>query len=275
MKKVFLVILCFSIFLKADILEDKIHSIVGDKIFITNKNLIKFLFKDRKKFVHQDRLLMLPILQVLQEQGWLDIAFKKPQKLQVTFIINHDPIKSLKILNDTLRSLGYYYYFTKEAKYIQKHNKKSYIWTIELKTIYAIDPLHLAQKLLQNRIKLLDLQKQTHHKWIYTIDTKFASVYDTIYLEPNKPQKFVKPLKDYFFKIYEGSRLVINSHQLNHWHPYIVFYDKHLNILKIIKEDKIMKYYSINIPKNTNYIKVTDLYMLLNIKRGLKVTIRN
>jgi predicted RNA-binding protein associated with RNAse of E/G family len=61
---------------------------------------------------------------------------------------------------------------------------------------------------------------------------------------------------------------------LNHWHPYIVFYDKHLNILKIIKKDNIFKTFNTNIPKGTNYIKITDLYMLLNIKRGLSVIIR-
>ena len=50
-----------------------------------------------------------------------------------------------------------------------------------------------------------------------------------------------------------------------------MFYDEHLNVLKIVKKDRMFKGLTISIPETSRYIKVTDLYTLINIKRGLSI----
>jgi hypothetical protein len=60
----------------------------------------------------------------------------------------------------------------------------------------------------------------------------------------------------------------------NHWYPYITFFDDNLGVLKIIKKDKIIKNMTTSIPYGTKYIKINDLYTLLNIKNGITVTIK-
>jgi hypothetical protein len=55
---------------------------------------------------------------------------------------------------------------------------------------------------------------------------------------------------------------------------YIVFYDKDLNILDTIKKNRVYRGLKSNVPYGTHYIKITDRYTLINIKRGLSITIK-
>ena len=60
----------------------------------------------------------------------------------------------------------------------------------------------------------------------------------------------------------------------NQWFPQVVFYDKHLSILNIIKENSKKSSLQLEIPEGTTYIKIDDLYTLANISRGLSVIIK-
>lgn len=74
--------------------------------------------------------------------------------------------------------------------------------------------------------------------------------------------------------IEKASNLTVVSKPGNQWFPNIVFYDKDLNILDIVKEDKKSASLRLTIPENTTYVKIDDLYMLENIRRGLSVIIK-
>ena len=72
----------------------------------------------------------------------------------------------------------------------------------------------------------------------------------------------------------DGKSLQIISRNLNNWFPNIVFFDKDLRVLKMIKRDRIYKGLKTEIPDGTIYIKITDMYNLINIKRGLSIIVR-
>ncbi len=270
--RVWFIFLWCIITLNATVLQDKVENLIGQKDFKLHKNLIALIFKDESKFfLANERLNYSLILKELKQNGLLNLKFPEPREIEVEFHTSNDPVKSLKILNDTLKALGYYYYFTKNTQY--KENGVL-IWTIKLKTEFAIDPLVFVNEILKNDCKIVEINKEENSKWIYKIDTNFANIAESIFIDSNELIKLQKPLRPYFIKINGNGVLKVMSTSLNHWYPYIVFYDEHLNVLNIIKKDQFTRRVSLAIPSQTKYIKITDLYTLDNIKRGLNVMIK-
>ena len=264
-------ILIFS--LKANtLLLNKIENLIGTQSFNTHKNLITLIFKNEEDFSIGKNLNYIEILNKLKENGLLKLRLPKPKEILVEFRTNHDPIKSLKILNDTLKSLGYYYFFTKKTKY---NGKGDLYWSIKLKTRAVIDPLILAIELKNHNSQIINITKKENDNWEFIIDTLYSDIKDALFIDKNEKVSFKKPLKPYLIKINKATKLEVLSKKLNNWYPHIVFYDQHLNILRVIKEDFLTKQLSIKIPKNSTYIKVTDLYTLINIKRGLIISIKD
>lgn len=272
------VLLSFSLFANEteietstpDLLHAKIKNFIGDEEYTEHINLINYIFKNRTNYEYNDSINYISLVKTLKKNGLLHLNYEEPKDILVEFQINNNPLKSLKILKDTLKSLGYYYYFTKKTVY---SNDKQLIWIIKLTTEAAIDPLVLSNELLKQDCRMVDIRKEGD-KWIYNIDTNFANLKDAIYVSSNERVSFKKPLKDYFIRIDKAQSLYVASRILNKWFPNIVFYDKHLNILKVVNEDKVHRNIKVKVPEETRYIKISDLYTLINIKRGLSVIIK-
>jgi len=254
-----------------EVLNEKIKNLIGEENYYTHKNLINFIFKKEYSYTTVDGLNYQMILKTLKENGLLNLSFNEPKDLEITFHISSNPVKSLKILKDTLKSLGYYYYFTKHTVY---DGENSLTWTIKLKTEAAIDPLIFSDELAKHNCRILDISKEYEEKWVYKLDTSDTTLSDAVYVTNNERVSFTKPLAPYFIRIDKAKEIYIISRTLNNWLPYVVFYDKSLNILKVSKEDKVYRNITLSIPENTKYIKITDLYTLFNIKRGLSVLIK-
>ncbi len=215
-----------------DVLYEKIENLIGTKEFNTHKNLVDLLFRNRQNYYANEHLNYIAILKQLKENGLLKLRLKQPKEITVEFLTNADPIKSLKILNDTLKSLGYYYYFTKKTLYDGEGNL---VWTIRLKTSYAIDPFILSKELSRHEVRVMDITRGANDAWQYSINTAYANIDGAIFIDTNEKVILQKPLKPYFIKINEAKTLKISSKTLNNWYPHVVFYDEHLNILKIVK----------------------------------------
>ncbi len=270
-----LVLLTFTLqadLLKTDLLNDKIKNLIGQEDFTKHNNLINFIFKNRSNFIISDTLNYTQIVKKLQENGLLKLAFDKPKDITVTFQVNKDPVKSLKILKDTLKSLGYYYYFTKSTRF---DGQDRLLWSIKLTTEAAIDPLVLSYELLKQNARILEITKEENDTWVYKINTTDSILNESIFILNNEKIVLKKPLTPYILKVKKAKKIYITSRILNRWSPYVVFYDKHLNILEVIKKDKIYRKIKLSIPNNTKYIKISDLFTLINIKRGLSVVIKD
>ena len=252
------------------LLHDKIKNFVGEKDYNKHINLINFIFKNKNNYQYKDSLNYISLIKTLKENGLLQLTYEEPKEILIQFQINHSPVKSLKIVKDTLKSLGYYYYFTKDTLFDGDQNL---VWTIKLKTESAIDPLVLSNELLKKDCRMLDISKEGD-KWIYKIDTNFANLKDAVFIAGNERVVFNKPLKPYFIKIKKAKSIYVASRILNKWFPNIVFYDNQLKILKVVNEDKVHRNIRISVPEDTTYIKISDLYTLINIKRGLSIVIK-
>ena len=81
-----------------------------------------------------------------------------------------------------------------------------------------------------------------------------------------------KPLRPYLLKVSNTNSLKITSNNGNRWHPDVVFYDNDLNIIENFKDDSLHQTLKVDVPNNTTYIKINDLYSLANLKRGISIT---
>ncbi|WP_321313621.1 hypothetical protein [Halarcobacter sp.] len=259
------------IVLNASVLDDKIQNIIGYKEFNENKSLIDYLFQNNSAFYSDGSVNYITVMEKLKENGLLKVGLDRPEDISITFKISNDPIKSMKIISDSLTALGYYHYFTKELIY---EDARSIRWTINLKTEAAIDPLMLSKELAKNNCKFVDIKQEGFVKWMYEIDTSNSILSNAYTITNNERVNFRKPLSPYFIKVENAKIINIISKYGNHWFPQVVFYDKHLDILAIVKADEKKDSLLLEIPEETNYIKIDDIYTLANIKRGLSVIIK-
>ncbi|MGB0989241.1 hypothetical protein [Halarcobacter sp.] len=270
-KKLLLIFTC-AIVLNANNLDEKIIHLIGNQKYIENKGLINYLFSKQNDFYDVNgNIKYVDLLNKLQENGLLHLGFSKPENLTITFNINHDPIKSLKIVSDSLKSLGYYHYFTKKLLYTQEGTLE---WTINLKTEAAIDPLMLSKEFGKHNSKPTDIIKEGQLTWIYDVDTSLSTFNDAKDLVSGEQIDLKKPLRPYFLKVSSANKILIKSKFGNRWFPHIVFYDRHLTIVEVIKKEQRHQNLEVEVPQYTRYMKIDDLFTLANIKRGLSVTIK-
>ncbi len=259
--------------LNASLLLEKIENLVGKNTYSTHKNLIALIFNDQNKFYLANGTPdYVKIFKELKSNGLLNLKLISPQEIEVEFHTTNNPIKSLKILNDTLKSIGYYYYFTKNIK---RNFDGSLIWTISLQTEFIIDPLILIPEISKNSSKVLDVSQVENNKWIYKIDTSFANIAEAISINVNENKKLQKPLSAYMIQIQQGTIIEIKAHNLDKWFADIAFFDSNLNVLDVTRNEEAMKIIALEIPQGTKYIKISDLHSLENIKRGLEIIIKN
>jgi hypothetical protein len=76
---------------------------------------------------------------------------------------------------------------------------------------------------------------------------------------------------EYWIDVHGYKKALIKSAKNDNFHPYIVFYDRKLNILNIISSNSVKKQLTLNIPGMCKYIKVRDNFSRANIKRGIFV----
>ncbi len=272
MFKYFIVSLLFSLtILNGSILYDKVENIIGQNEYKVHKGLIHLLFKDEKKFLNDTDIKYYELFNELQENGLLNLHLDKPKDITIEFKILNKNLKAYKILNDTMRALGYRYFFTKSMDISEN---QELLWKIVFKAEYMLDPVVLLKDLRLNNCKIIEVTNKDSNHWYYEIDFSDSVLSSAINIEKNEKVKFSKPLRAFFLDVENGKKLQITSRKLNNWFPHIVFFDKDLKVLKTIKKNRIYHGLNIKIPLGTKYIKITDKYNLINIKRGLTIIVR-
>lgn len=261
----------FTTLLGASELKEKVENIIGAKDYKIHNSLIDLLFKNETKYVTHGKIKYYKLFKTLQENGLLNLRLNKPSDIEIEFTAVNKNFKSYKILNDTMQVLGYRYFFTKSMSVTeQKHLK----WNIVFKAEYMLDPVVLLNELRDSKCKVTKVTNNGSNKWSYEIDFEDAELSNAIKIEKNEKVKFQKPLRAYLLTVNDAKSVQIISRNLNNWFPHIVFFDKDLKVLKVIKKNRIFKGLKVKVPNDTKYIKITDMYNLINIKRGLSIIVR-
>ena len=251
---------------KEDLVLNKIQNILGASKFTQNKAFIKLIFSPPAKFMHNDRVDAVKVVETLKDNGLLDLFFNKPTPIVLEFHTNGAPLFFVKIVSDTLRNIGYYRFVTSASKY----NNSEFSWSVGITSEYAADPMILQKELQKRGCSIIDIQRETPTQWSYTIDMHDAHL-PVSELQSGYVTKLRRSLFPYWLGVSKIRRLRIVSRAQNHWYPDISYYDSQLHLIKVIERDKRSYDITLAIPKNAKYIKIADIYTMKNIKDSLEL----
>ncbi len=270
LQRVLIIMALFVGGLQAQILHTKVENIIGTQNYQLHKGLITHLLRNEALFFDGQNVKYLHLFQTLQKNGLLDLRLQMLGDINLQFKVINNKKKGYKILSDTLETLGYKYFFTKVLENKEDH----LLWDLSFKAEYSIDPVIFIKELQNHGVKVIDVQKLDHQRWYFSIDFTEAYLQKSVAIDTNEKVYFRKLLKPLLLNTPNINSLEIHSHNLNRWHPKITFFDKELELLDEVVYEKYQKRVSLKAPENTAYVKVTDQFNLINIKRGLTIIVR-
>ena len=270
MVKIFSILLLLSTLafageLKEDsLLAQKIKTFIKSSVYEQNKAFIGIIFSPEENYYVNDRVDVVKVLETLKENGLLNLFFKQPQELQLTFKTDGAPLFFVKIMGDSLRDIGYYRYVTTDSNL----KESQFSWTISLTSEYATDPMILQKELKKRGCKIVDIQRKTSTNWEYSIDIADGNL-DLEELQSDSVLKLKRSLYSHWLNVSNIRELEIKSSARNNWYPYIAYYDSQLQLIDVLKKDDKTDEITLRIPSSAKYIKISDLYTLKNIKDDL------
>lgn len=255
----------FEIEKNEDLLTKKIKNLINPVTFEKDRAFIDVIFSPKEEYYNSDgEVNSIKVIKTLKDNGILNLFFKKPREISISFKTKGSPLFFVKIMSDSLRNIGYYRYVTKESSF----NDLEFIWKIGLISEYAADPLVISQELKKNGCEIIDVVKESQSDWSYEIDMKNAKL-DVPVLEDSEEFRLKRSLYSYWLDVSKVDNIKILSSARNNWYPYIAFYDKFLNLLRVIKIDTKKTYVTLDMREDTYYVKISDIYSLKNIKDDL------
>jgi len=252
MKKI-LIVFIFTVSVFANNIQT-VKNLIGEEKFNTYYELLKPVLNETS---------LIKTLEYLQNNGLLDIFFNKPKLIHPSFVfINNNPVFNTKTLYSTLNSLGYYYFYP-----VKISKNGNYTITLEMKSTHYIDPLLFSKTIEQSGCKVISINKNENYS--YTIDCENEHINTLKVID--KKIKLLNAKGIYWINPNSYNKIMIYSSKLDNWYPYIVFFDKNLNILNIIAKENSKRTVYLNIPAECAYIKISDIYSKENFKRGIIV----
>ena len=247
-----------------DPLTTKIKSFLEEENYNENEAFINVIFEPKSAFYENERVNTVKVIQILKENGLLNLFFAEPMELKLNFKTSGSPLFFVKIMGDTLRNIGYYRYVTLASNL----DASEFVWNISLTSEYATDPLILENELRESGCKIIDIERSSATEWTYIIDMdkgflNLAKLYADSDISLKRSQYA------HWLDISKIQKLHISSSRRNSWYPYIAYYDSSLHLLKVFKKDRISYDISLDIPPNTNYVKISDIYSMKNIRDEL------
>jgi len=251
-------------------LEGKIESFIGEKSYKKQKNLIGILFKDKNLFLNEDKSVDdIKVLEKLKSNGLLKLFYDRPQKLHISFSTKSDALIFMRVINESLSSMGYNYFLTQRVV----KNEDGFIWDIIISTEHIVDPLILSKSLQARGCFLESIDRSAKNRWSYKINSDSIRV-AAIKGEANKTIKLKKPIKPYWIDVTSMRSISFASKIADRWYPSIVFFDEKLHIVRDYQLDSPTNRLKLKIPEDTKYIKIADMYTLDNIKRGISIYLK-
>lgn len=267
-KKLFL-LLALVVGLWGDGVDEAIENFIGKNSFYTNQNFINRLFKDKQKFYTQEHNLdYYLILKTLKDNGLLELVFKQPSEVRLTFKAKTKPILLTRTINTTLSSLGYSYFTVSKAKYSQEQSDMTFL----LVTEHIVDPVLMINELKKQGLALKNLQRINRYEWIYELEMQDWMIANATTLSASTRLELKNISGEYWFSTKNAGVLQISKKNNRiGWFPRIVLYDKNLQILEIITQESFAKNVDVNITDKTAFVMVTDLNSPARLKYGITI----
>ncbi|MEA2073820.1 MAG: hypothetical protein U9O86_09570 [Campylobacterota bacterium] len=249
-----------------DPVVSKIKSFLDTQAYEENVDFINVIFDPKSDFYKNERVDSVKVVETLKENGLLELFFKTPRELTLNFKTSGSPLFFVKLMGDTLRSMGYYRYVT-TASHL---DASEFTWNINLTSEYATDPLILETELNKSGCKIIDVERSSQTQWTYIIDmdSGFLNIKE---LKSNEELNLKRSLYAHWLNVSQVNSVTIKSSRRNRWYPYIAYYDASLHLLKVVKSSEITQEIDLDIPQGSKYIKISDLYTLKNVRDELVI----
>lgn len=248
-----------------ELLMKKIKSLINPATFTKDRAYIETIFSPKEDYFRKDgKVDALKVIKVLKENGILNLFFKKPRDIDITFKTQGEPRLFVKIMSDSLQNIGYYRYVTSESTL----NENEFAWKISLTSEYAADPLVLSQELKKSNCEIVDVVRENETNWSYIIDMKNAKL-DVAVLQHKEELRLKRSLYSYWIDVSKVDNIQITCSNRNEWYPHIAYYDRFLRLLRVDKIDEKTTDLLLHRGEDTYYIKISDIYNLKNIKEDL------
>lgn len=258
-------LLCTVLF--GDLLDEKIRSFVTPNQYGVHSKLISKIFSDRGLFYDGSSVNSLKVLEKLKQDGLLRLDMKVPGEVSIRFRLDFSSFFAIKAISDSLGAIGYNYFTVSSAR----NGEDGFYLDLSIDTEYNPDPVLLGEEFIKRGIKIGDISKEGN-SWGYVLSTFDPTMPEAERINIGERKNVSKLFDNYWLDIKGGgSSLSLDSQSGNNWHPYVVFYDKHLNILSIFESESRSTRESFDIPSGTRFIKVGDSYGFYNIKNGFSV----
>jgi hypothetical protein len=249
-----------------DPLLTKIESFLDTATYENNREFIEVIFEPKESYYEKGHVNAVKVIQTLKENGLLKLFFEKPQELKLNFKTSGSPLLFVKLMDDTLRNIGYYRYVTTASNL----DASEFTWNIALTSEYATDPLVLEKELKKSTCRITDIERNSAREWTYVVDISQGNLNVPI-VESGVSMQLKHSLYAHWVNVATVKTLRIKSGRRNSWYPYIAYYDSSLHLLKVIRKDTIYSEILLNIPQNAKYIKISDLYTLKNVRDALSL----
>lgn len=269
MVRFFIILSLLLSFAHSASLQSELKNILGQNSYQAKKKFLRILFKDEQKFYIGSQVDIHKVLETIKENNLLQLDFKSTKDLHLSFATEqNNPLIFMKMIQNSLNTLGYSTISTEKVM----RDTSGFLWKVTLKASSAIAPVSLANELIRQNCSITQMKRYSKTNWRYNINIENIDIVPEI-TTFNKKIKLKKPLNPYWIDIERAKSLVISSSRSNSWHPYVIFYDRDLNILENITKEIKSYNEKLSVPRNAKYVKISDIYTLENIKRGLSIYI--
>jgi hypothetical protein len=267
--RVLIVLILLLSVINASSLNSELENILGQNSYFSKKKFLNIIFKDQKKFYVGSQVDIHKVLSTLKENNLIHLDFKNNRDLHLSFATEQNsPLIFLKMIHNTLNTLGY---SMPEVEKVM-HDSSGFLYKVKLQTSSAVDPVLFANELKKQGCYISGMKRYSKVNYRYNIN---ISNIDIVPIDTQFNEKIYlkKPLNPYWIDIESAKTILLGSSRANSWHPYIVFYDRDLKPLDTISKELKSYNEKLSIPRDAKYVKVSDIYTLENLKRGLSIYI--
>ena len=256
---------------QADALNDRIKNFIGDDIYRINQNFIDKIFQNHQDFLVDGILNHRKILENLKTNGLLNLKFDSPKEVNIVFSSQTSPIFLLRTVNGVLASMGYSYFEVKKAEYDDNLSTIVFGFMSE----YMIDPLIVIEEMNKRGYIFADVKRLNAQAWQYDVSLIDSRLSNAKNIDLGDSLELKEVGGEYWLQLPDISGNMEIQVQASDWHPKIVFFDKNLQIIDILKKESSSKNITFNVLKDVRFILVSDLQNPIVLKTGIRVIFKN
>lgn len=252
---------------------EKAKTFISKTMYEKHKSLIDNIFYKQSLFIkNSGEINSLLIIKKLRKYGLFSLYLQGKQDVEINISskVYNNLLLFVKNIKESFMDLGFNYIFVKHMKY----TNNNLILNLVLRSEAMINPIFLDKEFQKRGIEILSIVRIKNTIWNYNLSSNKAKIPNALDISLNQKTKINKIINDIYINIDESEFIEISSHAKNKWYPHVVCFDKDFHPIKILKKDRITRNFTFAIPKYTKYIKITDKYVIKNIKHGIHILLK-